>query len=69
MEQKDLEKKLESLKFELINTVEELEKILDLIQDSTVLDSNTQAKTTAFLEGYRIGLKEQIEWLRYGVEK
>ena len=69
MGQKELEEKLESQKFELIDTVDQLEKIIDLIQDSNVLDSNTQAKTTAFLEGYRIGLKEQIEWLSYGVKE
>lgn len=63
--QKELEKELESMKFELIDTVAQLEKIIDLVQDSAVLDSNTQLKTAAFLEGYRTGLQEQIEWLRF----
>ncbi len=46
---------------ELIDKVVELEKIIDLIQDSTVLDSNTQAKTAAFLKSYKNVLKERLE--------
>ncbi len=60
---------LESRKFEQLDTVDKLEKIIDLIKHSHTLDFETQAKTTAFLEGYMIALKEQIEWLRYGVEE
>lgn len=48
---------------ELLLTVNELEKIIDLIQDSTVLDSNTQAKTATFLKSYRNVLKERLERL------
>ena len=47
----------------LNTTVQELEKIIDLIKDSNTLDHDTKAKTTAFLEGYRNGLQEQIGWL------
>ena len=50
--------------FESLNiTTRELERIIDLIKDSNTLDFDTRAKTTAFLEGYMEGLKEQIEWL------
>lgn len=51
---------------ELLTTLNELEKIIDLIQDSTVLDSNTQAKTATFLKSYRNVLKERLE--RLGLE-
>lgn len=44
-------------------TSEGVEKIIDLLHDSLTLDADTQAKAIAFLEGYRAGLKEQIEWL------
>lgn len=53
---------------ELLLTVNELEKIIDLIQDSTVLDSNTQAKATAFLKSYRNVLKERLERLALEVK-
>lgn len=69
MSEKEFEKKLESRKFELLDTADQLEKIIDLIKHSHTLDFETQAKTTAFLEGYTIALKEQIEWFRYGVEE
>lgn len=50
--------------YERLNiTTQELERIIDLIKDSNTLDFETRAKTTAFLEGYMTGLKEQIEWL------
>lgn len=49
----------------LSTTVQELEKIIDLIKDSNTLDHDTKAKTIAFLEGYRTGLHEQVEWLNY----
>lgn len=52
-------KRFEHLKI----TSEEVEKIIDLFKDSNTLDFETRAKTTAFLEGYMTGLKEQIEWL------
>lgn len=57
--------------FECLRTTsKEVERIIDLLKDSNVLDFETKAKTTAFLEGYMVGLKEQIEWLNYdfGVE-
>ena len=44
-------------------TSQEVERIVDLLKDSNVLDFDTKAKTTAFLESYMVGLKEQIEWL------
>lgn len=47
----------------LRTTSKEVERIIDLLKDSNVLDFETKAKTTAFLEGYMVGLKEQIEWL------
>ena len=53
---------------QLLTTVDELEKIVDLIQDSTVLDSNTQAKTAAFLKSYRNVLKERLERLDLGYQ-
>jgi hypothetical protein len=50
--------------YESLNiTTQELERIIGLIKDSNTLDFDTRAKTTAFLEGYMTGLKEQIEWL------
>ena len=49
----------------LNTTVQELEKIIDLIKDSNTLDHDTKTKTTAFLGGYRDGLQEQIGWLNY----
>lgn len=56
------EKLLRSLE-SLTVTTQELERTIDLIKDSDILDHDTKAKTIAFLEGYRTGLKEQIEWL------
>ena len=53
---------------ELLFTVNELEKIIDLIQDSTVLDSNTQVKTATFLKSYRNVLKERLERLDLGYQ-
>lgn len=51
-------------KIELLRaSSEEIEKVIDLLKDSDMLDFDTRAKTTAFLEGYMIGLKEQTEWL------
>lgn len=44
-------------------TSKEVERIIDLLKDSNILDFETRAKTTAFLEGYMVGLNEQIEWL------
>lgn len=50
--------------FEQLQTTSEyVEKIIDLLHDSITLDADTQAKAIAFLEGYRTGLKEQVEWL------
>lgn len=50
--------------YERLNiATQELERVIDLIKDSNNLDFDTRAKTTAFLEGYMTGLKEQIEWL------
>lgn len=48
---------------QLQTTSEEVEKIIDLLKDSNTLDFDTRARATAFLEGYMIGLKEQLEWL------
>lgn len=51
-------------RFEQLQTTSEyVEKIIDLLHDSITLDADTQAKAMAFLEGYRTGLKEQVEWL------
>lgn len=51
-------------RFEQLQTAaEEVEKIIDLLKDSDMLDFDTRAKTTAFLEGYMTRIKEQIEWL------
>lgn len=51
-------------KIELLRaSSEEIEKVIDLLKDSDMLDFDTRAKTTAFLEGYMVGLKEQTEWL------
>lgn len=61
----ELKEKLETQKFELLDTTKEVEKIIDLIKESNVLDLETRAKTTAFLEGYMTALKEQIEFLRW----
>ena len=52
-------KQFEDLKI----TVEEVERIIDLLNGSNILNVETRTKTTAFLEGYMNGLKEQIEWL------
>lgn len=52
-------KQFEDLKI----TVEEVERIIDLLNGSNILNAETRTKTTAFLEGYMNGLKEQIEWL------
>ena len=50
--------------YESLNTTtQELEKIIDIIKDSNTLDHDTKTKTTAYLEGYRNGLQEQIGWL------
>lgn len=59
----ELKDKLENQKSELLNTVKEVEKIIDLIKDSNTLDFETRTKTNAFLEGYMKASKEQIEWL------
>ena len=48
---------------QLQTTSKEVERIIDLLKDSNTLDFDTRAKATAFLEGYRTGLHEQIEWL------
>lgn len=56
------EKPLKQFEY-LQTTSEEVERIIDLLKDSDTLDFETRAKTTAFLEGYMTGLKEQIEWL------
>ena len=61
----ELKEKLETQKFELLDTVKEVEKIIDLIKDSNVLDLETRIRTTAFLEGYMTASKEQIEFLRW----
>lgn len=61
----ELKEKLETQKFEQLDTVKEVEKIIDLIKESNVLDLETRIKTTAFLEGYMIASKEQIEFLRW----
>ena len=61
----ELKEKLENQKFEQSNTVKEVERIIDLINDSNTLDLQTRKKTTAFLEGYMTASKEQIEWLRW----
>ena len=61
----ELKEKLENQKFEQSNTVKEVERIIDLINDSNTLDLQTRTKTTAFLEGYMTASKEQIEWLRW----
>lgn len=61
----ELKEKLENQKFEQSNTVKEVEKIIDLINDSNTLDLQTRTKVTAFLEGYRTASKEQVEWLQW----
>lgn len=61
----ELKEKLENQKFEQLNTVKEVEKIIDLINGSNTLDLQTRTKTTAFLEGYMTASKEQIEWLQW----
>jgi len=61
----ELKEKLENQKSELLNTVKEVEKIIDLIKESNTLDFETRTKTTAFLEGYMKASKEQIEWLYF----
>lgn len=65
MTNEELTEKLETQKFELLDTTKEVEKIIDLIKDSNVLDLETRMRTTAFLEGYMTALKEQIEFLRW----
>lgn len=67
MNEKYKEKLLKNLT--LLNTkIQELEKIIDLIKDSSTLDHDTKTKTIAFLEGYMTGLHEQIEWLNYIIQ-
>lgn len=63
----ELKEKLDTQKFDLLDTTKDVEKIIDLIKDSNVLDLETRTKTTAFLEGYMIASKEQIEFLRWVV--
>ena len=51
-------------------TAQELEKIIILIKDSNNLEYDTKTKAASFLEGYMMGLQEQIEWLNYiNIEK
>lgn len=52
-------KKIELLKL----SSDEVEKIIDLINESNILNVETRTRASAFLEGYMTGLKEQIEWL------
>lgn len=52
-------KKIEILKV----STEEIENIIDLLKESETLDFDTRSKTTAFLEGYMTGLKDNLEWL------
>lgn len=54
-----LQKQFEQLKI----TFGEVEKIINLLTHSNTMDYDSKARSTAFLEGYATGLKEQIEWL------
>lgn len=47
----------------LQKTVITIAEIIDLLENANTLNLDTKAKTTAFLEGYMTGLKEQVEWL------
>lgn len=47
----------------LQKTVITVAEIIDLLENANTLNLDTKAKTTAFLEGYMTGLKEQVEWL------
>lgn len=51
-------------RYEYLNTTtQELERTIDLIKDSATLDHDTIAKSVVFLEGFKTGLKKEIDWL------